>query len=54
MKVYSWLVKVPATVLEQVLRDQDKAFANFFAKRTRYLKYKKTRGGDNRLLSSPP
>ncbi|CAK0768984.1 transposase [Gammaproteobacteria bacterium] len=41
LEVYSWLAKVPATVLTQVLRDQDKAFSNFFAKRARYPKYKK-------------
>jgi len=38
---YSWLKEVPATILNQTLRDQDTAFANFFAKRARYPKFKK-------------
>jgi putative transposase len=40
---YQWLSQVPATVLTQVLRDQDRAFSNFFAKRARYPRFKKRR-----------
>jgi putative transposase len=38
---YAWLNDVPATVFAQTLRDQDKAFANFFAKRNRYPRFKR-------------
>jgi putative transposase len=41
----AWLKAVPATVLTQVLRDQDRAFANFFTKRARYPRFKKRRTG---------
>ncbi len=37
----AWLKTTPSTVYGQVLRDQDRAFANFFAKRARYPRYKK-------------
>ena len=37
----AWLAAVPATVLAQVLRDQDRAFSNFFAKRARYPRFKR-------------
>ncbi len=37
----AWLKTTPATVYGQVLRDQDRAFANFFAKRARYPRFKK-------------
>ncbi len=40
---YAWLKDTPATVYAQVLRDQDKAFANFFAGRAKYPKFKKRR-----------
>lgn len=30
---HEWLASVPATCLTQCLRDQDRAFANFFARR---------------------
>jgi putative transposase len=43
LEPYQWLNAVPATVLTQVLRDQDRAFSNFFAKRTRYPRFKKRR-----------
>src|SRR5262249_20112769 len=33
---HEWLAEVPATVLTQCLRDQDRAFQNFFARRARY------------------
>jgi putative transposase len=44
---HEWLAEVPATCLTQCLRDLDRAFANFFAKRARYPKFKRrrTRGG---------
>jgi hypothetical protein len=38
---YVWLADVPATVFSQVLRDLDKAFANFFAGRARYPRFKR-------------
>jgi len=41
LEPYKWLAAVPATVHGQVLRDQDTAFANFFAKRAKYPKRKK-------------
>ena len=37
----SWLKDVSSVVLQQTLRDLDKAFTNFFAKRARYPKFKK-------------
>ena len=42
---HTWLADVPATCLTQCLRDQDRAFANFFAQRTRYPKFKRKRAG---------
>jgi len=41
LEPYAWLKDVPAGMLVQSLRDQDKAFANFFAKRASYPKFKK-------------
>lgn len=38
---YSWLTQMPATTLSQKLRDQDKAFANFFANCAKYPRFKK-------------
>src|SRR6202047_5188559 len=38
---HEWLATVPATCLTQCLRDQDAAFRNFFARRTRYPKFKR-------------
>jgi len=35
---HEWLTEIPATCLNQALRDQDKAFANFFAGRAKYPK----------------
>jgi putative transposase len=37
---HQWLAEVPATCLTQCLRDQDRAFSNFFARRCRYPRYK--------------
>ena len=37
---HEWLADVPATCLTQTLRDLDRAFSNFFAKRARYPKFK--------------
>lgn len=37
---HEWLAEIPATCLTQCLRDQDRAFANFFAKRARYPRFK--------------
>ena len=42
---YQWLNMIPRTILDQCLRDQDRAFANFFAKRARYPKFKKRSSG---------
>lgn len=38
---YAWLKEIPYDVLNQSLRNLDRAFANFFHKRTRYPKRKK-------------
>ena len=40
---YGWLRDTPATVLTQKLRDQDRAFANFFAGRAKYPRFRKRR-----------
>ncbi len=40
---YGWLRETPSTVLTQKLRDQDRAFANFFAGRAKYPRYRKRR-----------
>ena len=37
---YDWLREVPSTVLTQALRDQDRAFRNFFAGRASYPQFK--------------
>ena len=42
---HTWLADVPATCLTQCLRDQDRAFANFFAHRARYPKFKRKCAG---------
>src|SRR5256886_3296872 len=39
---HEWLKLVPATCLTQRLRDQDAAFRNFFARRARYPRFKRT------------
>lgn len=41
MEPYVWLNDVSSGTLVQKLRDQDKAFSNFFAKRAKYPKFKK-------------
>lgn len=38
---YEWLRDSIAVALQQVLRNQDKAFSNFFAKRAKYPNFKK-------------
>jgi putative transposase len=38
---HEWLAEAPATCLVQCLRDQDAAFRNFFAGRTRYPRFKR-------------
>jgi len=35
---FKWLSTIPSTVLTQSLRDQDRAFSNFFAGHARYPK----------------
>jgi putative transposase len=42
---HTWLADVPATCFTQCLRDQDRAFGNFFAHRARYPKFKLKRTG---------
>ena len=42
-RCYGWLREIPSTVLTQKLRDADRAFANFFAGRAGYPKYRKRR-----------
>ena len=44
---YGWLCETPATVLTQKLRDQDRAFANFFADRAGYPKFRKRRAAQS-------
>src|SRR5262249_9687080 len=47
---HEWLAEIPATALTQCLRDQDRAFANFFAHRARYPRYRrKGRSGSLRF-----
>jgi putative transposase len=38
---HEWLAEVPSTALTQCLRDQDRAFGNFFAHRSRYPTFKR-------------
>lgn len=42
---HTWLADVPATCLTQCLRDQDRAFTNFFAQHARYPKFKRKCAG---------
>ena len=42
---HEWLALIPATALTQTLRDLDRAFTNFFAKRAKYPRIKKKRHG---------
>ena len=44
---YGWLADAPATVLTQKLRDQDRAFRNFFEGRAKYPKYRKRRAAQS-------
>jgi putative transposase len=37
---HEWLAELPATILTQCLRDQDRAFSNFFARRAHYPRFK--------------
>jgi putative transposase len=47
---HEWLADVPSTCLTQCLRDQDRAFGNFFSRRARYPKFKrKSAGGSLRF-----
>ena len=43
LEPYAWLKDTPSSVFAQVLRDQDKAFGSFFAKRAKYPKFKNRR-----------
>ncbi|MGH8202789.1 MAG: RNA-guided endonuclease InsQ/TnpB family protein, partial [Steroidobacteraceae bacterium] len=42
---HAWLADIPSTCLTRCLRDQDRAFANFFAHRARYPKFKRKCAG---------
>ena len=42
---HEWLTLIPATALTQTLRDLDRAFTNFFAKRAQYPRIKKKHHG---------
>ena len=42
---HEWLAAIPATCLTQILRDQDRAFSNFFAKRAKYPRFKRRATG---------
>ena len=44
---YAWLKDANSTVITQALRDQDRAFSNFYAKRTGYPKFKKKHGAQS-------
>ena len=44
---YGWLRETPATVLTQKLRDQDRAFRNFFEGRARYPRFRKRRAAQS-------
>jgi len=41
LEPYAWLNEVSSSTLAQKLRDQDRAFVNFFAKRAKYPRFKK-------------
>jgi len=41
LEPYTWLNEVSSVTLVQKLRDQDRAFSNFFAKRAKYPRFKK-------------
>lgn len=41
---YAWLNDATSTVITQALRDQDRAFSNFYARRSSYPKFKSKRG----------
>jgi putative transposase len=52
-KELEWLNEVSSVPLQQTLRDQDKAFSNFFAKRAEYPNFKKRHEKQSfRLVSS--
>jgi len=44
LEPYAWLKDASSVVLTQKLRDQDRAFANFFEGRARYPRFKRKRG----------
>lgn len=50
---FPWLCDVSAVALQQSLRSQDKAFSNFFAKKSRYPRFKSKRSAQSvRLMSN--
>ena len=44
---FPWLATVPVSCLQQALRDQDRAFTNFFEKRARYPKFERRHGAQS-------
>ena len=44
---YGWLKDTPSTVLTQALRDQDRAFRNFFEGRARHPRFRKRRSAQS-------
>ena len=51
----AWLSNVPVSCLQQALRDQDKAFVNFFEGRGKYPRFKsKFRKQSARVTIDPP
>ena len=44
---HEWLAEIPSTALTQCLRDQDRAFRNFFAQRARYPRFKRKQHAGN-------
>ena len=48
---YHWLAGVPSAILQQKLRDQDRAFTNFFAGRAERPKFKKRGQNDSVRLT---
>lgn len=47
LEPFSWLKEIPTVVYNQALRDQDKAFSAFFAKRARYPKFRRKGGPES-------
>ena len=46
-RCYGWLKDTPSTALTQALRDQDRAFRNFFEGRSKYPRFRKRRSAQS-------